>query len=183
MSFQDYLNEIQKCIDNKCYIASLTLALMIPDICGKALYPNENNSSRYKKWYSIYVGSFLYYKNVNIDDSDKTSWVSADVAYSLRCHMLHEALPNVSKREIKQEENKIDKIHINFSDSAVFFISSTTSSTFGKTVRTMDISAQSLSDLLLRSGKAFYTDNKNEIDKNYTTIIDGFGNKYLQTEE
>jgi len=41
------ISEIKKSIDNECFIAALALALTLPDICGKAEYPNEGNTKRY----------------------------------------------------------------------------------------------------------------------------------------
>ena len=36
------IDEIEKSLENECYIAALALALTLPDICGKAEYPSEN---------------------------------------------------------------------------------------------------------------------------------------------
>ena len=38
----DYVNEINKNIDNHNYLSALTLALMIPDICSKNINDNRN---------------------------------------------------------------------------------------------------------------------------------------------
>ena len=35
------VNEIKTCIENKCYISALTMAITLPDICGRAEYPEE----------------------------------------------------------------------------------------------------------------------------------------------
>lgn len=34
------IDEMKRSIDNECFIAALMLALSIPDICGKAEYPD-----------------------------------------------------------------------------------------------------------------------------------------------
>ncbi len=57
------IKEINACLKNGCYIAALTTALTLPDICGKVEYPNDGNSSRYKKWYFLSTThmSILFY--------------------------------------------------------------------------------------------------------------------------
>ena len=46
------LGEIKKSIDNECFIAALALALTLPDICGKAEYPDDSIAGRYIRWYN-----------------------------------------------------------------------------------------------------------------------------------
>ena len=36
-----YLDEINEALKHELYFVALTLALVIPDICGKAEYPNK----------------------------------------------------------------------------------------------------------------------------------------------
>ena len=48
------VSDIRNAIENDCYIAALALALTLPDVCGKAEYPNAGNGKRYKNWYIIY---------------------------------------------------------------------------------------------------------------------------------
>ncbi len=180
MTFQDYLDEIQKCIDNKCFIASLTMALLIPDICGKVVHPEYSKCEKvYKMWYSKYMGNEIA---SSLDVNRETPWISEDVAYSLRCQMLHDAAPNIEKSKIRQAENQIDKICVMFSDSSVLFSSGTYHTVLGKEERKMTINAKSLSEQLLNCGREFYKGHKEEMDKKYLTIKDGFGDKYLWTK-
>ena len=47
------VKEINICLENDCYISALGMALTLPDICGKAKYPQwkkQNVGLRYKKW-------------------------------------------------------------------------------------------------------------------------------------
>ena len=69
-----------------------------------------------------------------------------------------------------------------FSDSSVLFSSGTYHTVLGKKERKMTINAKSLSEQLLNCGREFYKDHKEEIDKRYMTIKDGFGDKYLWTK-
>ena len=49
------VKEINICLENDCYISALGMALTLPDICGKAKYP-QWKKLRYKKWYDEYIG-------------------------------------------------------------------------------------------------------------------------------
>lgn len=75
-------NDIQKAIDAGAYISALSLALVLPDWCGKAEYPNKRPGCRYKKWYSESVGKHETYEGNN------GPYLSADVVYSLRKYSL-----------------------------------------------------------------------------------------------
>ena len=37
------IDDINRALENEAYFAALALALTLPDICGKAKYPNERN--------------------------------------------------------------------------------------------------------------------------------------------
>ena len=50
------IDEIEKALSHDLYFAALNLALTLPDICGKAEYPDLRTGERYKKWYDENVG-------------------------------------------------------------------------------------------------------------------------------
>ena len=50
------IDEIEKALSHDLYFAALNLALTLPDICGKAEYPDLRTGERYKKWYDEIVG-------------------------------------------------------------------------------------------------------------------------------
>lgn len=181
MNFQNYLDEIQKCLDNKCYMAAFIMSLAIPDVCGKALYPEESNGSRYKKWYSEYIGRYETNDRIKINDPDSPPWISADVIYSIRNCMFHDASPNLKKSGICQEENKIDRICIDFYPSALLLTSSNGGFRPEKEERILRFSANYITEKLLRCGYSFYQDHKEEIDKEYREFKDNLGNLYLWT--
>lgn len=46
------IDDVNKALDAESYYSALTLALTLPDICGKAEYPQEKSTAkRYKDWY------------------------------------------------------------------------------------------------------------------------------------
>ena len=81
--------EISRCLKNECYIAALTLSVILPDICGKAEYPSKKVGDRYKDWFKKYVKDYA------------KLYMTPDIAYSLRCKLLHEANPTVKKETVK----------------------------------------------------------------------------------
>ena len=72
------VKEINTCLKNDLQIAALTMALTLPDTCGKAYSPKGRNGERY-----------------GIDGAV----ISGKLVYKLRCAMLHESNPGVDGAE------------------------------------------------------------------------------------
>ena len=92
------VNEIERCLKNDLQIAALTMALTLPDTCGKVYHPQASVSNRYTSWYDDHV---LAPKSELTGDTSKRFLVSGNVVYKLRCAMLHESNPTV----VGTEEN------------------------------------------------------------------------------
>lgn len=103
------IDEMNKALDNDLYIAALSLALTIPDICGKAEYPelSKKTKERYIKWFDEHIGKFEVSPNENA--GEVCPHISGEVIYSLRNSMLHQGTPSIKKEDIHSEENKIDR--------------------------------------------------------------------------
>ena len=86
---KELIKEINYCLDSNCCMAALALALTLPDICGKALYPKSKPSERYVKWYDEHIS-----KPENIEGNKLD--ISGDLIYSLRNSIIHEGNPNVN---------------------------------------------------------------------------------------
>lgn len=110
------IDEIEKCLDMGCYIAVLSLALTLPDICGKAEYHIEDVGKRFKQWYDQYVG--LYEKPNSPYDED-LPYLSGEVVYSLRNSFLHSGNPNIVKGQIKEDKCKIDHFKLIVNESLI----------------------------------------------------------------
>lgn len=97
----EIVREVHACLDSGCCIAGLSLALILPDICGKVYYPELGNKQRYIKWFDEFIGKY---------EKDKESeriglpYLSGNLVYSLRCSMLHQGNPGV-------ENNKLDLVY------------------------------------------------------------------------
>lgn len=81
---QRIIDEINIALENQLYLLALSAALTLPDVCGKAEYPNDRTTARYKKWYSNYV------KDGNIPEEQ---------VYKLRCSLLHEGNTDVEIKD------------------------------------------------------------------------------------
>ena len=160
-------NDIERAIDAKAYIAALTLALTLPDICGKAQYPDAKPTERYKKWYAEHIGR---YENPNDEKDDtKSPYLSADVVYSLRCSMLHQGTTELVNSRIRQPENKnIDVFHL-IVDEAMIGGCSAIEQTYinGRYVKTSvewEINVVNLCWKLCVVASSYYKENKDKFD-------------------
>ena len=51
------IEDIRKALENDLHFVALNSAFTLPDICGKAAYPNEVSSKkRYVLWYDEEIG-------------------------------------------------------------------------------------------------------------------------------
>lgn len=91
------VKEINQCLDNGCVIAGLSLALILPDICGKAIYPDTRPSKRYIKWFDDYVLSF---EQRDKQIKEEIPWLNSEIIFSLRNSILHEGNPNIDKTKL-----------------------------------------------------------------------------------
>ena len=105
------IEDMNRALDHDCYFAAFAIALTMPDICGKAKYPNEKSTKkRYIDWYNEYVGQYEKCpKNEADADEVEMPYLSGEVVYSLRCSFLHQGNPNIEYVKIKDETCKLDR--------------------------------------------------------------------------
>ena len=87
------ITEIKSCLKNDLQIAALTMALTLPDTCGKVYCPTGKNRERYVCWYNDHI--IAPKKNLLGFDNADCFYASGEVVYKLRCAMLHESNPVV----------------------------------------------------------------------------------------
>jgi len=86
--------EICKCLKDGYYMAALTSALTIPDMCGKAEFPDlKNTGDRYKRWFDKYIGNHEKERH----GETGMPYLSGELVYSLRCSLLHQGNPNIQE--------------------------------------------------------------------------------------
>lgn len=93
----EIVREINTCLNNGCCMAGLSLALTLPDICGKALFPElEKPSKRYIKWFDEWIGKYEHdEEHIRVG----LPYLCGELVYSLRNSILHEGNPNIDGKK------------------------------------------------------------------------------------
>ncbi len=75
------IDDMNRALDANLFFAALSIALMLPDICGKAAYPEEKVGQRYKKWFDENIAK--YEKSPICDEMDvRTPYLSGEVVFA-----------------------------------------------------------------------------------------------------
>lgn len=165
------INDVDKALDAECYFAALSLALTLPDICGKAEYPEEKTTKRYKDWYDEYIG---VYEQCPCEQCKNMPmpYLSGEVVYSLRNSLLHQGTPNIDCNTIKDNNNKIDHFELAIESKKPFNIYSDSACIYNDNVRTYRVNVRRLCLILCYSARAYYEANPDKFDFFHCSIID-----------
>lgn len=163
------IREIESALKNEEFLAALALALTLPDICGKAEYPNEKNVGiRYKTWFDDNVGK--YEKPPLSKDGKKTEfddmpYMSGEIIYSLRCCFLHQGTPNIEEEKIHEPRCKVTHFTLIIANAMNGGSSSVSQNSFiDSGERTLEINIVNLCCKLCLVAKAYYKENKDKFD-------------------
>ena len=115
------IDEINTALEHDCYFTALSLALTLPDICGKAEYPQAGVAKRYIDWYNENVGCTERCPSIH-DEKTPMPYLSGEVVYNLRNSILHQGNPNIDVKKIKAEENKVDRFRLRLQEKNQFDI-------------------------------------------------------------
>lgn len=150
------IEEINFALDNNLYLVALNTALTLPDICGKAEYPNEKSSKkRYIDWYDKHIGQYEINPE-NVKRGIDMPYLSGEVVYSLRCSLLHQGNPNID-----------GKHNINFSlviEKKNEFDMYVDASSCGNNERTYRVSIRRLCCILCWTVEEYYKNNRKKFD-------------------
>ncbi len=155
------VDEIDHCIKNECFIAALSLALTLPDICGKAEYPKASDTQRYIQWYNTYIGQ---HEKPSHPYGDDMPYTSGELVYNLRYSMLHQGTPNVDLKKIKEERCKIDRFVLVISSVYDSGYSRVSNIGTNKSFRELNISLIDLCKKICNAAKKYYSENENKFD-------------------
>lgn len=164
------VDEIDQSIKNECFIAALSLALMLPDICGKAEYPKASDTQRYIQWYNTYIGQ---YEKPSHPYGDDMPYTSGELVYNLRNSMLHQGTPSVDSSRIKEERCKIDRFVLAISsvyDSGYSVLSLKTDT--NDSYRELNISLLDLCNKICKAAKKYYSENESKFTFLQYELID-----------
>lgn len=157
------VKEINTALDNECYIVALTSALTLPDICGSVAYPKMSSTSRYKKWYSEYIGQYEKCPQDPDEPGGEMPYPSADIINDLRNSLLHNGNPNIN-----QKKQNITEFNLIITKDYSF--GGIRSKNIYGTERTLEISIRNLCFKLCTVAQHFYQDNKEKFHFDYTII-------------
>lgn len=165
------IDDVNKALDAKCYYSALALALIFPDICGKAKYPQEKTAKRYKDWYDEHIGQ---YEQCPCEECLNTPmpYLSGEVVYSLRNSLLHQGTPNIDVDKIKNNNNKIDCFELVFESKKSPGIYGDAVSILNGDVKAYCVNVRRLCLILCASARAYYEANRNKFDFFHFSIID-----------
>ena len=157
------IDEIETCLEQDMYMSALMLSLTIPDICGKAEYPNETKiAPRYIRWYNQYIKQ--YNPGTSAYDIDLPH-LSGEVVYNLRNSVLHSGNPNIDYTKVKQEECKIDQFELHFGKS---LLGDTSHIAYGAGMRVVErgyvINVYLLCKRLCSKAIEYYEENKEKFN-------------------
>lgn len=155
------IEEINLALDNNLYLVVLNTALTLPDICGKAEYPELKTAERYKKWYQENIGQ---YEQCPDDKENKIDfpYLSDNVVYQLRCSLLHQGNPNIEK-----EKTGIDEFTLVTEPKNQFFLyfdSASLETYCNDYKKTYTVNVRRLCFLLCKTAKVHYRNNKEKFN-------------------
>lgn len=166
------IKEIESSLTNDNFLAALGLALTLPDICGKAEYPNEGRTSvRYKDWYNEYVGKYERPPDIYSNDdpsrvaNDDMPYMSGEIVYSLRNCFLHQGTPSIDKDKIHEPRCQVTHFTLTIASAMNGGSSSVSHNCFMDAERrTLEINIVNLCCKLCLVAKSYYNDNKERFD-------------------
>ncbi len=105
-----FTKSIEDSLISKNYFAALIMALTLPDICCSLEDENRRTSGKkYARWFEKYVGHH-YISHIGLDQV-KTTFLSGEECFALRCSYLHKGTNNIEDEKIiKDYESKSVKI-------------------------------------------------------------------------
>lgn len=158
------ISEIERCLEERCYFAALTLSLTLPDICGLAEYPELKGKvgQRYIQWYDQYVGA---YEKSDSPYSADMPYLSGEVVYNLRNSFLHSGNPNIVRSKVKEERCQIDQFKLILDDS---LLGDTSCVSYGAEMqireRRYEVNVRMFCMKLYKTAKGYYLQNKEKFD-------------------
>lgn len=170
------LNEIDRALSCEMYVSALNLVLTVPDICGKAEYPQLCVGKRYIAWFDEWIGQ--YEKSALKEGEVRTPYLSGEMVYRLRCNVLHQGNINIDKGEIKDTDNQINRFILLVQKKNEFGIYPSISSAEQDGIsseiigRTYELNLQNLCMKICEAARHYYEQNKEKFNFFNYEIVD-----------
>lgn len=83
-----FTESVRLSLQNRNWYSALTLALTLPDVCGRLESPDSYSKDRYRNWFNRWMQQ--HYKHEVGPDREEVTFLSGGDCYALRCSYLHE---------------------------------------------------------------------------------------------
>lgn len=162
-----YVENIEVSLEKKCYFSALSLALILPDICGTVEFPNKQVSERYIGWCDKYIDIFAK----NEGEFEKCAYLNGEMVYNLRNTFLHTGSPNIDTDKLKEEGNQVDKFVLVVGDGTKITDMSLTMSDKSKMVKAIYVDITFLCNTLCEYALAYYKENEDRFKFDFDFIL------------
>ena len=158
------IDDMNNALKANCYLAALSIALMLPDICGKAAYPQKLVGERYIKWFDENIGAYE-----QDSDTDKICLphLNGALVYNLRNYFLHQGTPTIDK--VKQD---IDCFQLIIEKQNEFDMYADESGCMEDNKRGYQVNIRRLCLVIGQTAKWYYEQNKEKFNFFHYSIID-----------
>lgn len=151
------IEEINKSIESKSYLAAFVLSLNIPSLCGSKLYPEYEEKEQYIKWANEWFSQY----EKSPDDKWKMPYPSAELLYDLMNKFKTNGTFNINK---KYDEFFLDKFILRYEGKKPFGLYSGEASVGGRldnqNYSSLTINIRDFCWKLTALGNKFYEDYK-----------------------
>lgn len=166
---EQYVKDIRRALKDKCYFAALSLALTLPDICGRVEFPNKSVTEGYIGWYDRYIGEQMARENL----SGHTPYLSGEVVYNLRNTFLHQGSPVIVGEKVKERCNQVDRFILVLGDGTIIHSMAMTVQTQDVIVRTLYVDVTYLCSCICSNAERYYSSCRNKFFFEYNAVSQG----------
>jgi hypothetical protein len=104
---QRFIKAVRKSVADANWYSALSLALLLPDICGYLETPEEQSGVRYARWFQQWLERQYsgFVPDVNSSASHAGTvrvFLSGEDCYALRCALSHEGSDNITAQRARQ---------------------------------------------------------------------------------
>lgn len=96
---RQFTTAVRQAVSEHNWYAALSLALIIPDICGRLDNPHLSTQDRYVYWYNRWL---LHKYSANIAKRGLHVFLSGNDCYALRCSFTHEGREDISEQRARE---------------------------------------------------------------------------------
>ena len=164
------IDEIETCLKQNLHMSSLSLTLILIDMCSKVEFSKEQKQSvRYPNWFDKYVAeSMRHFK-----DKEDDFYINGQIAYDLRNCVLHEGDP-----DLKMKDSNVQKFELLVEDhnrcshmgTETLVISHYKNCEEKIDSRQMTISLLDFCEKVIACVKDYYNKNINKFDFKYKVV-------------